>query len=142
MVQTLRDPVESVPSLCSLINVLHSAYSDHTENILSADEVMNSLKHDTERYIASREKADPAGFYDIHYKSLVKDPMTAVRKLYEHFGYEFNHDFEKRMQEWLAENRQHKHGKHRYSLEQFGLDRDMVYSALDKYCRRFGLLKK
>lgn len=56
---------------------------------------------------------------------LVKEPVNTVRKLYEYFGYEFDAGLEKRILEWLAENRQHKHGVHRYSLEQFGLDRDI-----------------
>ena len=62
-----------------------------------------------------------------------------VRKLYNYFGYKFDADFEKRMREYLAENPKHKHGTHRYSLEQFGLDRNIVYSSLEIYCKRFGL---
>jgi thioesterase domain-containing protein/3-oxoacyl-(acyl-carrier-protein) synthase/acyl carrier protein/ubiquinone/menaquinone biosynthesis C-methylase UbiE len=142
VIQTLRDPAESVPSVISLYDTTLGAYSDHVESNLLSREGLDDLKHMTERYLKARDAADPDRFCDIYYKSLVKDPVATVRKIYEHFGYEFNTEFEQRMLEWLAENRQHKHGKHRYSLEKFGLDQDIVYSALEKYCTRFGFVKE
>jgi len=30
------------------------------------------------------------------------------------------------MKRWLADNRQHKHGPHRYSLEEYGLSAEVV----------------
>ena len=141
VLQTYREPEESVPSFINLINTIRCAYSDHVESKLLAIERLNFLKHMAERYLKAREDADPDRFCDIYYKSFVKDPVTSVRKIYEYFDYEFSSEFENRMIEWLAENLQHKHGKHIYSLEEFGLDQDMVYSALEKYCTRFGLMK-
>ncbi|MCP4702386.1 MAG: sulfotransferase [Gammaproteobacteria bacterium] len=141
--QTLRTGLqtpsgrESVPSAISLLNAERSIFSDHVESDTLARECLDGSKTMIENYFKARDAADPGRFYDIHYKSLVKDSVMTVRRLYEHFGYEFVPDFEKRMLEWLAENQQHKHGKHCYSLEQFGLDRDMIAAALELYYRRF-----
>jgi hypothetical protein len=41
------------------------------------------------------------------------------------------------MTAWLADNPQHKHGRHRYSLEQFGLTPDAVTERLGDYAARF-----
>ncbi|WP_272954057.1 hypothetical protein [Dulcicalothrix desertica] len=41
---------------------------------------------------------------------------------------------EKNIQQYIRENQQHKHGVHRYSLEQFGLNTDDVNEKFKDYC--------
>src|SRR5690606_34076062 len=41
--------------------------------------------------------------------------------------------------EWLAQNRQHKHGVHRYAAEDFGLDESGIAERFAYYRDRFGL---
>ena len=41
------------------------------------------------------------------------------------------------MASWLAENPQAKHGRHRYSLAEFGIDRDAEESRFAAYRSRF-----
>ena len=43
------------------------------------------------------------------------------------------------MRSWLAANPQHKHGVHRYALEDFGIERASLVRDLAPYCERFGL---
>jgi LPS sulfotransferase NodH len=72
--------------------------------------------------MAARAAADPARFLDVTYPELVADPIGTVRAVCESFGYPFDAEFDARARRRLAEDLQHKHGVHRYSLEQFGLD--------------------
>ena len=62
----------------------------------------------------------------MQYNDLVADPIGTVHRIYAHHGYEYSDPFEKRMKLWLAGNRKHKHGPHRYSIEEFGLDAEVV----------------
>ena len=41
------------------------------------------------------------------------------------------------MTDWLSRNPQHKHGVHRYGLEDFGLDRDELSARFKRYYERF-----
>ena len=43
------------------------------------------------------------------------------------------------MRAHLRENPQHRHGSHRYSLEEYGLSADVVRERLADYIERFGL---
>ena len=43
------------------------------------------------------------------------------------------------MQAWLDSNAQHKHGAHKYSLADFGLDKDEVDQRLMFYRERFAI---
>jgi len=45
---------------------------------------------------------------------------------------------ERRMRRYLDENPQHKHGVHRYSAEQFGLDAGDVAGRFDGYREEYG----
>jgi hypothetical protein len=56
----------------------------------------------------------------------VADPISTVRHIYEYHSYEFTGEFETNMQQWLAENRQHQHGAHNYSLEEYSLNAAQV----------------
>jgi len=47
---------------------------------------------------------------------------------------------EENIKGWLSSNQQHKHGIHRYSLEQFGLDAKVVNDKFSNYRQRFNIL--
>lgn len=140
VIQTHRDPVESLPSNLSLnlqVFVLKHA-APQGEFLAEAVRVMmDDYVQTLERAIGVRKKSEQRRFFDVHYSELVKDPLGTVRRVYDHFGYPYGDEFESRMVRWLAENPQGKHGVHRYSLEQFGLNADTVRSRFAAYCDYF-----
>jgi hypothetical protein len=78
-------------------------------------------------------------FFDVSYTDLLRDPLGIVRRIYAHFDMPLTDVAENRMRRFLAENPKDKHGKHEYSLEQFGLDRDEEWKRYVWYRERFGL---
>jgi len=73
----------------------------------------------------------------VTYARLTTDPVGVVREIYERFDFPYTQIFERRMRAWLTAHPQHAHGVHRYSLAQFGLDREEVLAATDDYRRRY-----
>jgi hypothetical protein len=53
-------------------------------------------------------------------------PVEAVRDACRHFGYDFGPEYESRTRRWLAANPRHKHGVHRYRLDDFGLEAETI----------------
>jgi len=94
-----------------------------------------------ERMLALRAsgKVDPKQFSDVRYADLVKDPIPTLAGIYDHFGIELSEDTVARMRRYLAANPKNLHGRHRYSLEAFGLDRDEEIARYAAYSERFGL---
>ena len=86
-----------------------------------------------------RARANAGQFLDVQYSDLVRDPLDTVRCIYDYHGYDYSDDFEEAMKQWLTNNRQHKHGAHRYTLEEFGLDAAGVRSEFAAYCEEFDL---
>lgn len=126
VVQTHRDPLEVIPSICSLAAAARLLAVDRVDRRALGAELTEALANGTERAITARASADPARFYDVAYKHLVADPVGVARDACRHFGYAFTPEYEARARRWLAENPQHKRGVHRYKLDDFGLDADTV----------------
>jgi len=85
----------------------------------------------------TRRHADPQRFFDVHYDQLVADPCETVRRIYAYFGYDFPEEMQPRMRRWLHDNPAQKHGVHRYSLEQFGLDEEFIARRFEDCMSQF-----
>ena len=62
-----------------------------------------------------------------------------VRRIYEQLDLAFTPDFEANMRRFLAENAADKHGTHRYSLHDGGLDPDRERRRFAFYQKRFAV---
>jgi hypothetical protein len=70
---------------------------------------------------------------------LKRHPIGQMRKLYAHFGEQLTPRAQAAMVELLARNPQGKHGKHHYSLEEFGLTAAGVRKHFRDYYERYGI---
>ena len=139
IVQTHRDPATVLPSLCSLCEILRGAASDAVDKPAIGAHWHARLKAIFEKAAAVRVTAAEGQILDIQYADLVVDPIATVQHIYAHHGYEFTETFESAMRQWLAANRQHKHGAHRYTLEEYGLSEAQVQEEFSEYTKEFGL---
>ncbi|HJN89761.1 MAG TPA: sulfotransferase [Verrucomicrobiota bacterium] len=126
IVQTHRGPENVLPSICSLCEITQSAASDAVDKLAIGAHWHQRLLEIERRSAKVRAAADPGQFFDVQYADLVANPTDTVRRIYEHHGCDYSEEFEDGMKHWLTGNRQHKHGAHRYSLEEYGLDADTV----------------
>ncbi len=122
VIQTHRDPLQVIPSVCSLATGFRGLLTDDLDLHRLGAEFAEALAKGPDRAIAVRAKADPSRFFDVPYQSLIADPIGTVRAACAHFGYDFSPEYEARAVAWRAANPQHKHGVHRYRLDDFGLD--------------------
>ncbi|MGH7893798.1 MAG: sulfotransferase [Candidatus Binatia bacterium] len=141
VVLTHRDPLEVVASLASLTATLRGAFSDQIDPVAIGREMTTRWADGLARALRARD-AMPAKqdrFFDVRYRDLVRDPIGTVRRIYAHYRIPFTADFEARLEAFLAENPKDKHGRHRYSLEQFGLRAEEERRRYAAYGERFGL---
>ncbi len=68
----------------------------------------------------------------------MREPIETVRAVYARFGRALTGEAERAMRAFLAANPKDKHGRHRYSLEAFGLDREREARRFADYRARFG----
>jgi len=137
IVQTHRDPARVLPSVCSLVAGWRGLYEDGVDSHTIGRWQLDFLSEMIEEAMRVREVSKPEQFHDLHFQELVKDPVGALRRMYEYFGFELSAEAERRMQIWHRENPQGKHGGHSYTAEQFGLSQAEMRERFRRYSERF-----
>lgn len=139
LVMTHRDPAEVVGSACSLIRLVRPMFSDTVDLRRIADQMIDTFDLMIARQNAYRDKHGEDSIFDIQYTEQLRGPIAQMRKLYDHFDEPLTTDAEAAMSRLLANNPQGKHGKHIYSLEEFGLTKEGVRTHFKDYCERFAI---
>ena len=133
-----RHPHQAVPSYASLIAALRRAYSDDVAPEVVGRQALERGAVAMARAMEVRASAGEASFVDVSYRELVRDPIAVVREVYHRRGRPLLPAAEERMRQWVLANPQHKHGAHRYGLDQFGLTASEVDAAFAGYTERYG----
>jgi hypothetical protein len=137
LVMTHRDPAEVVGSACSLIRLVRPMFSDHVDLREIAAMMLDTFDHMIARQNAYRDQHGENSIFDIQYTEQLRDPIGQMRKVYAHFDEPLTREAEAAMARLLADNPQGKHGKHAYSLEEFGLTAAGVRQHFRDYCERY-----
>ena len=141
VILTHRDPLEVVGSLASLTTALRGTFSDEVDPVRVGAEMTRRWADGLHRALRVRDEGDvPANrFLDVRYTDLVRDPLGTVRLIYHHFDLVLTPAAKERMRRYLAQHPKDKHGRHSYTLAEFGLDPDEESARYRSYCQRFGL---
>jgi hypothetical protein len=139
IVQTHRDPARVLPSLCSLIAGWRGIYEDNPDRRAIAAWVVELWAKTMEDAMALRRELGEERFFDVAFRDTVEDPASAVGRVYTHFGLDYPPETEARLRHWHREHPQHRHGEHRYSAADFGLEAGAMRERFAAYIERFGI---
>ena len=137
LVHTHRDPLKTSPSLFSMLTHLQMIFSDEVDPHQVAEHWLGKIENMARRALATRERVNDRGFIDVSYYDLIKDPVPQVARIYQAAGLELSAATLSAMQASRRVNKQHKYGRHKYSLADFGLTEDDVESRIATYRARF-----
>ncbi|HVJ17811.1 MAG TPA: sulfotransferase, partial [Polyangiaceae bacterium] len=141
LVQLHRDPAQALNSVNSLFYTLHHAVSDELDLHKLGRANLEFMAHGIERNLAARDALAPGTLIDVYYDELVADPVGVVRRIREHHGLDFDADYAARIEAFVRANPQHKHGRHRYSSADFGLDDESIRARFASYLEQFPRLR-
>jgi hypothetical protein len=130
IVNMVRDPLECIPSFCSLIAVNRGIFTDKIEQAEIGRFGLQFYVESYKRANAAIQSAEPGRIISVQYRDFVKGPLQAVRSIYDHFNMPLSSSFETNVEQWLVAHPQNKHGVHSYSLKQFGIDHKDIQNVL------------
>jgi hypothetical protein len=140
LIWTHRDPATTYVSLASLVSSLQQALlgrkPDPAEIGWESRELWSAA---LERGLRSRD--DPrveAATMDVAYRDLVADKVGTVRRIYERFDLELDDAHVRRIRQLEVEQPSSQFAQHRYTTDEFGVDRAEVEAELPAYYERFG----
>jgi hypothetical protein len=141
-VVTHRDPIQALASNCSLAHMLRTGTDpDYDPKIIGRD-MLHLVREHVDRLVAfdvARSRAGRSPLVHVDYYRLADSPETVMPGVFEAVGLEWTPVVEDRIRAWRAENPKGKRGSHEYTLDDYGLDRDMVAEALASYVHRFDI---
>jgi hypothetical protein len=137
IIWTHRDPTKALASISSFEAHLWRMCSDEIDFADVGPHLLDVWCDGTERAIQARQHLGDEVVLDISFSEFRDDQLGVVSRIYEWLDLELTGPTKDRMSTWLDEHPPGKHGEHRYSLEQFGLDEHRVDEAMAHYTSRF-----
>ena len=139
IVQTHRDPLRVVASMASLATVLKRAFSDVADPKQIGPDWTGRWAGALDKFLQIRDRSPADQFLDVSYERLVASPIETVESVYAFLGWQLSDTARQRMQAFLDRYPKNKHGRHRYTLEEFGLDAATEAARFRPYCERFDI---
>lgn len=139
VIQLHRHPFEALPSLASLCASLHAIDHPRLDPHAVGRYALELAGAGLDAMHTARETLGSARIIDVRYRDFVADPVGTVHALLERLDSPVNPGVTHRIEDWLAAHPKDARGRHRYSLEQFGLSEDELLGRFGGYIERFGL---
>jgi hypothetical protein len=138
---THRAPTAVMPSMSSLIYQMRFLTQRSANPARVGREQLDRWGWALDRCLAARDKMPDKApqIADLKFDDFMQDPLAAVERIYERFGWPIDAGVRDRMKAFLEENPRGKHGTHRYTLEMFHLSPDEVNERMASYAERFDL---
>ncbi len=137
IVQTHRNPLESLPSESKLILSMQ-ALATHK---LDWEKIVQLQTRRIEVYAnrSVQRNSQPIGqkIFHVDYRDLINDPIATASSIRKHFQFPLTSDHLARLEKYSQKNRQYKHGKNPYTLEQFNLDAKQLEEKFSAYTETF-----
>jgi hypothetical protein len=139
IIQTHRDPLRVMASMASHATVLRRAFSDSADPQQIAADWADRWARALDRFLATRDRNPHGQFLDLSYDDIESAPLRTIARVYEFLDRPFSDEARSAMTRFLDANPKNKHGVHRYSLSQFGLERETELKRFADYCARFDI---
>jgi hypothetical protein len=140
-VQIHRAPLEAIASVSSLITILRRVFSDTVDPFTIGRDALQYWSETLNAFLEERERLPGGRIFDLDYHEIRRDPITAIRRVYDSFGWSLSRVAEKQMRAVLINQPREQRGRHRYSLSQFGLEA-VHAEAFSTYCERFDFFSR
>jgi len=136
VIQTHRDPLQTIPSLCSMIYNLWVMGRDQTDPHLVGRQFGEKWAASMRRAMAVRDQ-DPSRFLDVWYKDAVTHPQAVVEKVYDFLGMPFTDEARETLNRHVQRTKRGNRPAHKYSPELFGFSESGLEQSFKEYRERF-----
>lgn len=144
VIQTHRDPARAVPSLVSLLMMMHPQYEDG--RFEERGRIM--LRRETAKWANAVRKSDavrarfPGQVLDVVHGDFHRNPMGTLERIYGFIGMEISDELRPKLESRIAEKPELKRGSHRYDIADYAMSEEEVREQFGDYVERFELIEQ
>ncbi len=136
IIQTHRDPITTIPSICSFIHVLHSTSVARDDAHDIGDAWCAMFAGSMKRALDIRA-ANPGRFLDVWYRDTVANPRKVAEDVFGFIGQPLTDRGWNEMQKWRDANQREARPAHDYALADFGLTEARIWAEFAEYRAAF-----
>lgn len=129
-VHITRDPVETIPSICSLTAQVRKGFSNDIDLKDLGMQTLQFWELSNEKNEKQRQKLSNDQYIQVKYSDLLDDPINLIVDIYKNFSLPLNDITLNKMESYIEEGSRKERAKHEYCLEDYGLGRSEVHNKL------------
>jgi hypothetical protein len=137
VIQTHRDPVETIPSLASFYLALWGLATEKPDPLEIGRQCLARFAGALGRCLAVRDALPAERFVDVAYRDVARDPLGSVRRIYAAVGRALSPEAEAAMADWVTKHPREHRPPHEYAMETFGFTREQIEREFAAYRARF-----
>jgi len=139
IITIIRHPIESIPSHVSVFYPVWRVIDPGLpKDALQSREYAEQSAAWFRHLWKARTRVSPENYYCIRYEELARDPKATIKKVYEHFNLPMSSAMSQALNEATGRQKSFR-SKHKYSLEEYGLDRDWLRREVGEVIDYYGL---
>lgn len=130
LIMAHRSPLKTLTSMCKLVQCFRKAYSELEPDL---NLIVEHNYHNMDVHIANRRANPGLPHLDVRFEDIVGNLPKVLERIYADAGLELRPASLERMLQWDRENAMHKHGEFKYSLQELGLEEDVIRQRMAGY---------
>lgn len=141
LIWTHRDLAQQLGSLASVQSILLGlrGHPVSAEERYAQGRRAIELQHaSVVKAMQAREAAGDERFLDVSYHDVMADHLRTVERIYDWSGLTVSGTHADAIRAWLADHPQTKHGAHKHSPDEFGMDAETINAQFANYREKFG----
>ncbi|MFZ1294277.1 MAG: sulfotransferase [Pseudomonadales bacterium] len=141
ILQTHRDPVQTIPSYGSMMHALISPLANASDKAAIAQHWAGHWDRAMRATMQFRDAGHEHRFLDVWYQDTVAKPLEEIRRLYDFIGMPFTDEARAEMEKWRDLNRREERPSHQYTLEEYGFTEQGLKKSFHEYRERYILAR-
>ncbi|HQR04398.1 MAG: sulfotransferase [Proteobacteria bacterium] len=137
VIQTHRDPLQTIPSIASFHFNLWQVYMKNPDPTRVGRQWSDIWARGMQETMQYRDASAADRFLDIWFADTLTKPLEVVKTIYDFLGYSFPEDTKEKMQVFLEANSRDKRPVHDYTMEYFGLSEAQIRQDFAGYRARY-----
>ena len=131
-----RDPLDSLPSYCSLTERLRGIQGSAVDRIQLGRQLLQSSSDRAARMRDARRVFPRDRIIDLSYRSICHHPDAVLEEIYRFLGIDLPVDIRSALLTWEAQS-QAGVGRHQYAADHYGLSEHDILEAFSDYRHQF-----
>ena len=137
VIQTHRDPLQTIPSMGSFAHTLWHLFSDQADPKEAGRQWSAKFARGMRNAMSFRDTMPSDRFMDVWYLDAVARPTSVVEQVYPFLGMTLDDGTRQAMNDWIGQSSREKRPSHEYSAQELGLSEQQLLSDFASYRERY-----